>query len=65
MGSCPDYLITSAVVKNLSASAGDASLVSIPGSQRSLGVGSGNPFQYSNLREKKKKKTWTEESGGL
>ena len=33
-----------AVVKNLPANAGDASL--IPGSGRSPGVGNGNPFQH-------------------
>ena len=32
------------VVKNLTANAGDAG--STPGSERSPGVGSGNPFQY-------------------
>ena len=38
------------VIKNLSASAGDARVVgSNPGSERSPGVGNGNPFQYSCL----------------
>ena len=38
------------MVKNLSASAGDAGDVgSIPGSGRSPGEGSGNPLQYSCL----------------
>ena len=45
------------VVKNLPANAGDANdSGSIPGSGRSLGVGSGKPFQYSyleNLMDKK------------
>ena len=36
-----------AVVKNLSANAGDAG--SIPGLGRSPGGGNGNPFQYSSL----------------
>ena len=36
------------MVKNLPAYAGDAG--SIPGSGRSLGVGNGNPLQYSCLR---------------
>ena len=35
-------------VKNLPANAGDSSL--IPGWGRSLGVGNGNPFQYSCLK---------------
>ena len=36
-----------AVVKNLPANAGDTDL--IPGSERSPGVGNGNPLQYSCL----------------
>ena len=62
MGSCCDYLITSAVVKNLSVSAEDALVVSIPGSQRFFGVGSGNTLQYSYLG----KKSWpSEEPHGI
>ena len=38
------------MVKDLPANAGDArDAGSIPGSGRSLGVGNGNPFQYSCL----------------
>ena len=38
------------LVKNLPANAGDArDTVSIPGSERSPGVGNGNPLQYSCL----------------
>ena len=38
------------MVKNLPANAGDSRDVgSIPGSRRSLGVGNGNPLQYSFL----------------
>ena len=38
------------VIKNLTANAGDARDVgSIPGSERSLGRGKGNPLQYSYL----------------
>ena len=46
------------VVKNLPASAGDAS--SIPGSGRSPGEENGNPLQYSYVRN-----PMTEKSGGL
>ena len=45
------------MVKNLLAKAGDVGL--IPGSERSLGVGNGNPLQYSW------KIPWTEECGRL
>ena len=45
------------MVKNLLAKAGDVGL--IPGSERSLGVGNGNPLQYSW------KIPWTEEPGRL
>ena len=39
-----------AVVKNLPANAGDArDMGSIPGLRRSLGIGNGNPLQYSYL----------------
>ena len=46
------------LVKNPSASEGDAGL--IPGSGRSLGVGNGNSLQYSCWGI-----PWTEEPGGL
>ena len=47
------------VVKNLPASAGDARDVgSIPGSRRSLGVGNGNPLQYSCLENSMDRGTW-------
>ena len=40
-----------AVVKNLPANAGDArDMDLIPGSERSLGEGNGNPLQYSCLQ---------------
>ena len=44
------------VVKNLPANAGDAGL--IPGSGRSPGVGNGNPFQYSCLKNPMDRETW-------
>ena len=47
-----------AVVRNLSASAGDTD--STPGSGRSSGEGNGNPLQYSCLEI-----PWAEESGRL
>ena len=49
------------VIKNLPANAGDAGdLGSIPGLERSPGVGNGNPLQYSCLEI-----PWTEEPGRL
>ena len=49
------------VVQTLPAKAGDAvDSGSIPGSERSPGVGNGNPLQYSCLEN-----PWIEESGGL
>ena len=49
------------MVKNPLANAGDARDVgSISGSERSPGVGSGNPLQYFYLRS-----PWTEEPGGV
>ena len=44
------------VVKNLPANAGDEG--SIPGSGRSLGVGNGNPLQYSCLENSMDRGTW-------
>ena len=44
------------VVKNLSANAGDASL--IPGSGRCPGDGNGNPLQYSCLENLMDRGTW-------
>ena len=47
------------VVKNMPASAGDASDTgSIPGLGRSPGVGSGNPFQYSCLGNPTDRGAW-------
>ena len=47
------------VVKNLSANAGDArDMGSIPGLGRSLGVGKGNPLQYSHLEHSMGRGTW-------
>ena len=49
------------MVKNLPANAGDAGDVgSIPGLERSLGGGNGNPLQYLVWEI-----PWTEEPGGL
>ena len=40
------------VVKNLSTNAGDArDASSVPGSERSSGIGNGNPLQYSYLED--------------
>ena len=44
------------VVKNLPANAGDAG--SIPGLERSLGGGNGNPLQYSSLGNPMDRGTW-------
>ena len=47
------------VVKNLSANAGDArDMGSIPGLGRSLGVGKGNPLQYSCLENPMDRGAW-------
>ena len=47
------------VVKNPPASAGDAGVLgSIPGSERSPGVGNGNPFQYSCLGNSMDRGAW-------
>ena len=48
-----------AVVKNLSANAGDARDVgSIPGLRRFPGVGNGNPLQYSYLENPVNRGAW-------
>ena len=48
-----------AVVKNLPANAGAPRDVgSIPGSGRSLGVGNGNPLQYSCLENSMERGAW-------
>ena len=44
------------VVKNLPAIAGDAGL--LPGSERSLGEGNGNPLPYSCLRNPMDRGAW-------
>ena len=44
------------VVRNLPTTAGDAGL--IPGPRRSLGVGNGNPFQYSCLGKPMDRGAW-------
>ena len=47
------------MVKNLPANAGDIRDMSlIPGSGRSLGVGSGNPLQYSCLGNSMERGAW-------
>ena len=46
-------------MKNLPANAGDTGDVSlIPGLGRSLGVGNGNPLQYSNLGNSMDRGAW-------
>ena len=45
-----------AVVKNLPANAGDPG--SIPGSERSAGIGNGNPLQYSCLGNSMDRGAW-------
>ena len=51
----------SAVIKNLPANAGDTRDIGvIPGLGRSLGVGNGNPLQYSHLEN-----SMTDEPGRL
>ena len=48
-----------AVVKNPPASAGIAGDIGlIPGLGRSLGVGNGNPLQYSSLENSMDRETW-------
>ena len=44
------------VVQNLPANAGDAG--SIPGLERSLGIGNGNPLRYSCLENSVDRGTW-------
>ena len=44
------------VVQNLPVNAGDAG--SIPGLERSLGIGNGNPLRYSCLENSKDRGTW-------
>ena len=47
------------VVRNLPANAGDPRDVGlVPGSRKSPGVGSGNPFQYSCLENFKDRGAW-------
>ena len=47
------------MVKNLPANGGDIGDVgSIPGSERSLGLGNGNPFQYSFLEKSMDRGPW-------
>ena len=47
------------VVKNAPANAGDTrDTVSIPGLGRSLGVGNGNPLQYSCLENPMDRRVW-------
>ena len=47
------------VVKNLPANVGDPRDVGlVPGSRKSPGVGSGNPFQYSCLENFKDRGAW-------
>ena len=47
------------VIKNLPASAGDTGdMGPIPGLERSPGVGSGNPLQYSRLEDPMDREAW-------
>ena len=53
------------VVKNLPANAADARDTGlIPGSERSLGRGNGNPFQYSCLENSMDRGAWWLQSRG-
>ena len=50
---------TDSVVKNLPANAGDAGDMGlIPGSERPLGGGNGNPLQYSCLEHPMDREAW-------
>jgi len=51
------------VVKNLPANAGDSSL--LPGSERSLGDGNGNPLQYSCLGNPMDRGAWRTAINGV
>ena len=54
------------VVKNLPAKAGDArDLDSIPGLERSLEVGNGNPLQYSCLENSMDRGAWWATAHGV
>ena len=54
------------VVKNLPANAGDArDLDSIPGLERSLEVGNGNPLQYSCLENSMDRGAWWATAHGV
>ena len=47
------------MVKNIPANAGDARVSGlIPGLERSLGVGNGNPLQYSCLENPMEREAW-------
>ena len=47
------------VVKNLSTNAGDVrDTGSVPGPERSPGIGNGNPLQYSYLENSMDKRAW-------
>ena len=47
------------MVKNLSANTGEAKVMgSIPGLERFLGVGNGNPLQYSWLENSMDREAW-------
>ena len=50
------YFLGDSEVKNPSANAGDLGL--IPGSERSLGEGNGDPLQYSGLENPMKRGAW-------
>ena len=51
------------MVKNLPANAGDSSL--LPGSDRSLGDGNGNPLQYSCLGNPMDRGAWRTAINGV
>ena len=47
------------LVKNLSTNAGDVrDTDSVPGPERSPGIGNGNPLHYSDLENSMDKRTW-------
>ena len=56
------YLLGGSVVKNPPVNAGDAGL--IPGSERSPGVGNGNPVQYSCLEYSMERGAWCDNPWG-
>ena len=59
VGCIPVSFQVSTVVKNLSTNAGDVrDTGSVPGPERSPGIGNGNPLQYSYLENSMDKRAW-------